>query len=761
MIVSATPMKTFLPILALALLAGPAAAGPDIPVLDWQKRSDWVDVKTDVVPAAAGDGIADDTAAIQKALDGVRDGVTVYLPAGTYRITETLAVKGPARGGVFTGVLIVGHGRNTRLVWDGKKGGTMFSEDCLSHGRLAGMVLDGRGKAAVGLCHYRKRFGTEVDHQHLAFLNVTDAGIFVDPEAPYALAETVFANCLFEDCRRGVVFTKFNDYDYTFDGCEFRRCETGILCVHGNAYVRNCRFEVSREADMAIHAEHGSSVRRCTSVGSRTFLTCANSVAPVTVQDCRVEGWGDPDGAIRLGGEPAMMFDCVFTKPPGRNPPVRLSGGPIVVSANASPATAEVFARGSARIYEVPARRLKGAVASARQSFLEDKASVPTVVFDARRDFGAKGDAKADDTAAVQRTIDAARAHGKGAIAYLPTGIYLVSDTLRITGADYSVGGSGFRTCLRWKGPAGGTMVAVHDPQRITLEHMGIGNHDSGVMDNGIDVLQTGSGKPSSLAYDGVFVYGMYQKQPFRKGLWLRGLGAGSTVMLRHLQGNLHLVDSARATVLAGVSYEGSIIVEGKARQRDGFLGVLTRLSTIVTCGLYLKDNHGIVASDFYVEQADNGYSLEGAADDPPGRVTIQIPKLDFAAPPDPRAGRQSMAFDIRGYHGQAFFGPVQFYPYAQPVARFDLRHQGRQPLDFFLSSSCFYNAALEVQKEDGLRLFLVGNTVAGDRRLPGGFQADDRSGPDVLANLSAALDDLRKLGELDLRLNHSSDRRP
>ena len=29
MIVSATPMKTFLPILALALLAGPAAAGPD------------------------------------------------------------------------------------------------------------------------------------------------------------------------------------------------------------------------------------------------------------------------------------------------------------------------------------------------------------------------------------------------------------------------------------------------------------------------------------------------------------------------------------------------------------------------------------------------------------------------------------------------------------------------------------------------------------------------------------------------------------
>ena len=259
-------MKTSLLLLALALPASRVAAQPVIPILDWEKRSNWVDVKTDVAPAAVGDGAADDTAAIQKALDGVRDGSTVYLPPGTYRVTDTLALKGPARGGVFTGVLVVGHGRRTRLVWDGKQGGAMLSENCLSHGRLVGMVLDGRNKAAVGICHYRRCFGTEVDHQHLALLNFTDAGVFVDPKAPYALAETVFANCLFENCRRGVVFPKFNDYDYTFDGCEFRRCETGILCVHGNAYVRNCHFEASREADMAIHAEHGSSVRRCTSV---------------------------------------------------------------------------------------------------------------------------------------------------------------------------------------------------------------------------------------------------------------------------------------------------------------------------------------------------------------------------------------------------------------------------------------------------------------------------------------------------------------
>jgi hypothetical protein len=449
-----------------------------------------------------------------------------------------------------------------------------------------------------------------------------------------------------------------------------------------------------------------------------------------------------------------MVFDCVFTKAPGKAPPIRPAGGRQIVSGNVSAETEAVIAPGSARVYEVPAERRKGVVRSAQQRFLQETTAVPTKVFDAKRDFGAKGDGQADDTAALQKTIDAARTHGKGAIAYLPAGTYLASDTLRISGADYYVGGSGFRTCLRWKGPAEGTMVAVHDPQRVTLENIAIGNHDSGTMNNGIDVLQTSSGKPSLMAYDGVFVFGMYQKQPFRKGLWLRALGHDSVVLLRHLQGNLHLVDSARATVLAGVSYEGSIVVEGKDPRRDGFLGVLTRLGTITTHGLYLKDNHSFVASDFYIEQADNGYWLEGAAGDPPGRVTISSPKLDFTVPKKD-AGQENVAFDVRGYHGQAFFGPIQFYPYTQPIAKFKVHHQGREKLNFFLSASCFYNTALEVRKEAGLQVLLTGNTLAGDRPKPGQFQAEDTLPPNSLAGLAAALDDLRLLGELDLRWNH------
>ena len=59
-------------------------------------------------------------------------------------------------------------------------------------------------------------------------------------------------------------------------------------------------------------------------------------------------------------------------------------------------------------------------ITSAQQRSFRSEANIPGKVFDARRDFGAKGDGKSDDTDAVVATIKAAREHGKGAIAYLP-----------------------------------------------------------------------------------------------------------------------------------------------------------------------------------------------------------------------------------------------------------------------------------------------------------------------------------------------------
>lgn len=736
-------MKVLL-VLLLGCACVMALAQPMIPALTWTERSDWTNVKTDITPAAVGDGLADDTAALQKALDSVTDGTVLYLPPGTYRITNTLVFKPTRR---LLGIWIVGHGRDTKLVWDGEAGKPMLLDYQATNSRFMGFLMDGRSKATVGLYHAAGSFETEVGHRHLAFLNFTDAGILTDKNP--ATAEVMIENSLFENCKRGIAFLAFNDYDYTIDGCEFRRCDIAVQCSHGNTYVRNTHFEGSTTADLDLNPEHGSSVRRCTSLGSKTFLIYRNPVAPLTVQDCRVEGWTNTEGAALIGGAPVAMFDCVFTKPPDKTPPVKLrrNGQRFVVSGNVSKETGGVIQPGNQeQVFEIPSGKRSGNLTSAGQSFLQDTVAVPTKVFDAKVDFGAKGDWNTDDTDAIQKTIDAARAHGKGAIAYLPTGVYRVTRPLQVTGKDYSIGGTGFRSGLLWQGPDGGNIIEVTDPDHITIEQLSVGNHDIALpMTNAIDILQTSTGKPSFITYDDVSVYGMYQRDPFRKGLWLKGLSKNSTVLVRHAQGNIHLVDAAQATVLLANSYEGSVVIEGKDKRRDGMIGILTRLGTSCTYALFVKDNHSLIASDFYIEQADNGYNFAGGADDPPGRITIQEPKMQMNV----EKGKDNLAFNIANYGGQLFVGPLQWYC-DPPVMK--LAQTGQRPLEIVFWANSFYSTKLDAKTETA-KIALIG-CAAISAKLEG-EQLDEQSTADTLRHLAVALDDLRLLGETDLRLNH------
>ncbi len=727
------------------------AASPDVqlPSLKWQRRSDWLSVREF---GARGDGKTDDTAAIQAACDQVESGTTVYFPRGKYLLTNTITITGPA-----VGVSVVGHGRDTTLVWGGKAGGRLFEDNGVSASRYIGITFDGVGKAAVGFNHYStRRFETEVLHRHLAFRNFTEAGLKAVKQDRYALAETTFDNCLFENCGVGASFTSFNDYNWTFDGCEFRDCDVGIDCHHGNFYARNTHFENSKTLDIRARPEHGCSLRRCTSRGSRQFLFFENSVSPFTIQDCHVAGWKNPAGAIQLDGAPVILFDCSFADPPSSAPPVQAMrpGQRVIASENVADACEGVLRGPNEDFrYEVPAGQRKGSIGSADRRFFRATAPVPGKVFDAQRDFKAKGDGRTDDTVAIQKCIDAARSHGKGAIAYIPSGVHVIKHTLRITGKDYYVGGSGFLSKLFWKGDEGRTMVQIDRPENLTLEYLAIGNHDVGQMDNGIDVLQRGSGKRTSMTYDHVFVYGMYQKQPFRKGLHLKNLGPGETVKLAGVQGNLQIQDCARATILASTSFEGSVIVEGRGKRRDGFLGFLTRLSTITRHGLHVRDNLSVVISDYYIEQADNGFVCEGDAGLPPGRITLQGGKLHFNVPKD--KPQEGTAMTINNYRGNIYFGPNQFYTNPPKVR---IANTGTAGTELAVMASMFYKTSLNLVGDNTLRLHLIGNegvdhvTAAGEVTFRESNTEDTNS---ASQQVTAALDHLRELGEWDLRLNH------
>ncbi len=745
--------------------SGPGKSAAMIPELNWEKRSDWIDVKTDVTPAAKGDGVTDDTEAIQTALDvanKANSGISIYFPPGAYRITKTIILgKKEAR---LQGMLLIGHGRSTKIVWDGEEGGRMLWLRGAANSRYVGIVWDGRGKAAVGIDHAASHFETELRHQHEAFLNFTDAGIRIGKGGVQS-AEILYENCLFENCSRGVALMAFNDYDNTFDGCEFRGCAQGIVVSSANAYVRDCHFESSATCDISLKGEHCSSIRRCTSTGSNRFLERKEGVAALTIQDCQVGGWKNPEGAVTLFGAPVLMMDCVFTNPPNGTAPVRVEhpATRMIISNNKAGGSVDnQLLQGPQQypgmLHEVPAGGLSGMVKSPEQSFLKNKVRIPGKVFDAKRDFGAVGDGVKDDTAAIRKAIAAARSHGKGAIAYIPSGRYIVTETIEVAGADLYVGGSGFCSALIWKGKTGGTTVQISNPERITLENIAVGFHDYGKTANEADIVQTGSDKPSFMLYDHVYVYGMYQKQPFKQGLRFVDMKKQDTVLMRHVNGNLRFIDAAQATFLVNESYEGVVVVEGTSRTRDGFLGVLTRLTTASDPALIVKNNHSIVMSDFYVEQADSFIHLEGGAEPQTGRITIQGAKIDLLP-----AKKDNVLIEIDNYQGEFTLGHDQFYP-TVPVAK--IYGKGDRPLDIVFAGNFFYKSKPDVKLGSATKLTWVGNrgvieVVEKDkdgkesRKDAPLKEVDDTPGTNPVPQLIRAFDDLRRLGELDLQLNH------
>ncbi|MCL1857517.1 MAG: glycoside hydrolase family 55 protein, partial [Kiritimatiellaeota bacterium] len=435
---------------------------PQLPKLDWVERSDWVNVKAH---GAKGDGVADDTAAIQAALDLMpyeRSDIpcTVYLPPGTYRITRTLRMHHKQ------GVHLVGHGRDTRIVWDGTEAPhVMYHSDGASVGMVyEGIVWDGAGKAHYGINHCSNdAYETQIVHRNEAFYNM-GAAILTgwSDYFPYrqATAETLVDNCLFVNVGGGITYGCWNALNNTVVDSGFYYCGKAVWSNMGNFYVRRCHFEGSRDVDLCSRIGDNTALR-CTSVGSRRFLESQNGA--FVMQDCHVEGWTSiTQPAVTRGSiAPFTIFDCAFTRPPSERPPVEITpDAPMMVSNCTIDGTnAVISAHPDPLVIPKNTGRLGGSVTSSRQTFFKSDITVSQKIFDARRDFGAVGDGTADDTAALKATIAAAREHGKGATAYIPHGKYLVKETLDIFGINYIVAGAGLGwqtgTMIVWGGAVG------------------------------------------------------------------------------------------------------------------------------------------------------------------------------------------------------------------------------------------------------------------------------------------------------------------
>lgn len=82
-----------------------------------------------------------------------------------------------------------------------------------------------------------------------------------------------------------------------------------------------------------------------------------------------------------------------------------------------------------------------------------------------KRDYGAVGDGRADETAAIQKGLDDLRLHKDSVVLYFPAGIYRITDTIKTIRKAHTdclgvtvIGEDPAQTIIRWDGKAGGMM---------------------------------------------------------------------------------------------------------------------------------------------------------------------------------------------------------------------------------------------------------------------------------------------------------------
>jgi hypothetical protein len=392
-----------------------------------------------IVVRAKGDGITDDSAAIQQAIDSAAnkgEGGLVFLPAGRYRITRSILIplavrvygvgktrpvfvlapntpgyqKGVANMVIFTGgdqytvgkvpMPVPGEVPFTGKVRDANSA-TFYS--ALSNVDFE--IGDGNPATAAVRMH-------TAQHSNLSHIDFhTGSGL----AGVYQVGNVAY-NLRFFGGRYGILSEK------TSPAWQFTLLDSS--------------FEGQREAAVREHE------------ASLTLVNTDIRNTPVGVEINRGYGdwlWGRDvrfenvsKAALVISNEDNVYTQVGFEGASARNVPTwarfRDSGKTIAAPAgNAGRAyKVDAFNYGlTLQDLGTPGRfatnyKTSALAGGAARPAPALRALPPSAQWANVRSFGARGDGKADDTAAVQKAIDSSR------VVYLPLGFYLVNDTIRL-----------------------------------------------------------------------------------------------------------------------------------------------------------------------------------------------------------------------------------------------------------------------------------------------------------------------------------------
>lgn len=437
----------------------------------------WVNVQMQF--GAKGDGISDETSAFQNALEALHwyGPSVLWIPSGTYRITHTITL-------VNQDVSIIGEDpENTRIVWDGPGGQTMFSIAGGFTIQLSRLTLDGSGTADTGVSVNSNPPSSFTYTNQLSDMVFTgmNTGIRIGPADSTSIDRARFLNLGYA----GVSVEDYNALDVWVRDSFFSGCARGLTNwrASGHFHVYNSVFVGSTIADMEIGQPVYFGERGNISYHSQAFIIVVPSYTDtqplLTVEDnIIVDPLSSPFVMNATG--PLMLIDNTILMP-------TVNSGPIVMATQEAPAATDIAAIGNVvttanimagtlgrtLVYgnTVVARNLYKVVPPVPAAFLPNLHRLVVEV------------STSASTQQIQDAVDSAAAMNVKAVVHVPAGGYSITKTIQVPGgSDIQVVGDGwgYNTQLNGTATDNQPTLLIKAPGHATLRQIAVNGSVAG-----------------------------------------------------------------------------------------------------------------------------------------------------------------------------------------------------------------------------------------------------------------------------------------